>query len=180
MKRAIAAGVSTIGVLLLAGCSSSPPPVPPAPTQAVAVAPSTAVISDSGVDSRGFERNTEAENELIYFASLGDGPGAVPDAGAQSFPSYAKEAGATLPTADYALNLMYWGCEQAKANPSEAANIDDLAVALSAGLSEVTGYVEGSRQAVVYTELMSRGMEKLCPSELEKYEGYAPTGGLTR
>lgn len=178
MKRVIAVGVSFVAALLLAGCASSTPPLPPTPTltQVPIVEPSTDVLSSTEVDSRGFERNAEAEERILHFASLGDTPGSVPDPGAQSFPTYAKQSGAALPTAEYALNLMYWGCEQAKENPTGAKKINEFAQATVDAAVAVTGYAPSSTQATVYSELMFRGMEQLCGSELEKFENYTPVG----
>lgn len=179
MKRVVAAGVSFVAALLLAGCTaSSTPPLPPAPssTEVPIVEPSTDVLSASEVNARGFERNAEAEERILHFASLGDSPGAVPDPGAQSFPTYAKSSGAAVPTAEYALNLMYWGCEQAKSNPSGAKDINTFAEATAEAAGKVTGFGSQTPQSGVYTELMFRGMEQLCGTELEKYENYKPTG----
>lgn len=178
MKRAIAVSVSFVAALLLAGCSTPTPPLPPAPTSAQApiIEPSTKVLSATDVDSRGFERNAEGEEKILHFASLGSTPGAVPAPGAQSFPTYAKSAGAGLPTAAYALNLMYWGCEQAKNNPSGAKGIGKFAQATTKAAGAVTGFEDGIPQSMVYSELMFRGMEQLCENELTKFEGYSPKG----
>lgn len=178
MKRVITIGVSFVAALLLAGCTSSAPPLPPTATVTPVpiVEPSKDVLSDTEVDSRGFERSAEAEERILHFASLGDTPGAVPDPGAQSFPTYAKQSGAALPTAEYALNLIYWGCEQAKENPTGAKDINEFAVATVDAAAAVTGYDSSSTQATVYSELMFRGMEQLCEPELTKFENYTPVG----
>jgi hypothetical protein len=179
MKRLIAVGVPLVAALLLAGCTASEPPLPPdvTSTPAPAVAPSTEVISETEVDSIGFERNTEAENQMLSFASLGDVPSAEPEPGALSFPDYAEESGATVPTAEYALNLTYWGCDQAKQQTGQAENIQALVESLYAKLPEVTGYAAESRQANVYSELMFRGMSLLCEPVLTPFDGYTPKEG---
>ena len=180
MKRVIAAGVSFVAALLLAGCTpaTSTPVLPPTPTftSPPLVEPSTAVLSATEVDSRGFERRPEAEERILHFASLGDTPGAVPNPGAKSFPTYAKESGAAVPTAAYALNLMYWGCQQAQENPSGVTDISEFAQATVEAEAKVTGFDPSIPQSQVYSELMFRGMEQLCGIELEKFANYKPTG----
>ena len=177
MRKTAGTGISLVGVLLLAGCAASAPPLPPVPTsvpEVTIVEPSTTLISPDTVDSRGFERNADSEAQILFSASLGDEPGAVPDPGAQTFPSYAEESGAAVPTAEYALNLMYWGCEQARDNPTGATDIGEFAQATAQAAATVTGFGEDTPQLAVYAELMFRGMEQLCQGELLKFEGYTP------
>lgn len=168
----IVIGVALAAAFGLSSCAApSTPPVPTATPPVVTLQePSTDVLSATEVNSRGYERVSDSENAFLAIANLGDVDPVAPDEeGSVSFPEYAKQGGAAVPTAEYALNLTYWACDYAATTPPEDGDISTLIDALYAEMLAVTGYTDGTPAAQVYGDLMFRGTQYICEPEFAQY-----------
>lgn len=153
--------IAITGVILaLAACSPSAPVLPPSvglpdgsPKPTVApvpvetatedepVAPSTAVIPASGIETNGLPQYPVLEEQALVYTGIMQSPNPVTDEqmGSTLTPVQKVEAaGGAAPTADYVLNLSYKMCTTVQAYHDEGL---DMATALTKATAEVPGWV---------------------------------------
>lgn len=155
--------------------SPSPTAAPgePAPTEEPAVeqpteplAPSTAVIPSSGVQSNGYPQYPLLESQALV------GTGTVDEAPlAEPAPSQAvrvspvqkvQAAGGAAPTPDYVLNLTYKLCMNVQMYQSQGLALNDAFTKAMADVPEWVGFAPGSEIATAYLDVAATSYSYVC------------------
>lgn len=149
------------------GASAAPSATPTAsPTENAPVAPSTSVISDSGVQSNGLPQYPVLEEQALVFTGVKTESSTVvpPESTTITPVEKVTAAGGTAPTGDYVLNLTYKLCSTTQMYRGQGL---DLNAALMKAASEIPTWVgftapEDSALTTAYLNLAMTSYSYIC------------------
>lgn len=172
------------GMLALSACAPAGPALPPsisqpsgvalpspspsvAPVEKTPLAPSTAVVSASGVQTNGLPQYPALEERALAYTGIKESPVVVPKElpGSRLTPvQKVVAAGGTAPTADYVLNLTYKLCTTTQMYRDQGLGLNDALVKAAA---EVPGWVgfsssEDATLATAYLDVVMTSYSYIC------------------
>lgn len=173
------ATLSVLTALVLAGCSSATPPLPPLPDGApqpaptasqtaepeefIPFEPSTTVVSATEVNSMGAPRFDVLEDDaLAAVGALPDSPRITVNNQATPI-AVIEAAGGAEPSAEYVLNLSYKACADVMASVSQGMSLSEAFELAIGAIPETIGAADGSEDLISgYTSAVIASYQYIC------------------